>query len=150
MQRLQRLFLLAAALIPVHIAEQLMFGIDELYELRSQVGVFYSLSADADRVTVVLVGAVVTLVLLCFYAFMAGGTPRLIAATFFGFQFMYEFHHVAKTIARGEYFPGAVTSLGLVAVGAAVVATAWREFAATRNSPGVASVVGGRGRTRLA
>jgi hypothetical protein len=50
---------------------------------------------------------------------------------------MYEFHHVAKTIARGEYFPGAVTSLALVAVGAMVVVTAWREFTSTRSSSGI-------------
>ena len=140
MTRLHNVFWLAVAVLPLHGAEQLLFGIDELYELRSQLAPFYSLSDNADRVTVVLVFAAVMAMLTSIAALLTGGKARLAAATFLGLQLMYEFHHVTKTIARSAYFPGAVTSLALVAVGIMLIVTAWREFASTRNSSGVAYV----------
>ena len=138
MKRVQRLFLLAIILMPFHLVEQLLFGIDELYELRSQLAPYYGLFADPDPATVILTFAGVTAVLFFCYGFMAGGIPRLIAASFFGLEFMYELHHIAKTIARGAYFPGAVSAVALATVGALILVSAWREFASTRNSSGVA------------
>jgi hypothetical protein len=137
MTRLHNVFWFAVAVLPLHGAEQLLFGIDELYELRSQLAPFYTLSDDADRVTVVLVFAAVIAMFSTMAALLTGGKARLVAATFLGLQLMYEFHHVTKTIARGEYFPGAVTSLALVAAGMLLIVTAWREFSSTRISSGV-------------
>src|SRR5262245_21477557 len=118
MTNIPKLFLWAIALIPVHIVEQLLFGIDELYELRAQAWALVSWLPDPDYGIVVLVGATVTLVLSLCYGFMVGGLPRLIASAIFGFQFMVESHHIVKTIVHFEYFPGAVTAIAIVAVGA--------------------------------
>jgi hypothetical protein len=108
--------------------EQLLFGLDELYELQAMVGSVMTWFSDADRAAVVLVFAVVTAVLLLCYGFMTGGVPRLVAASFFGLEFMVEGHHIVKTIVRGTYFPGAVTAIAFVAIGAMILAAARREF----------------------
>ena len=73
-----------------------------------------------------MVGAVVTLVLALCYGFMIGGIPRLIAAGFFGAQFMVESHHIVKTIIQGVYFPGAVTAIALVAIGVMILVRVWK------------------------
>jgi hypothetical protein len=115
-------------MIPLHIAEQLVFGIDELYELRTMAWDMVSWLPDPDYGIVVQVGIVTTLVLAPRWGFMVGGKPRLIASGFFGLQFMVESHHIAKTILNGEYVPGAVTATVIVGLGAMIVLSVWREF----------------------
>ena len=132
MKRTQQLFLLASVMVPLHIVEQLLFGIDELYELQTMLSTAVNRFDDPDRATVVLVGLVVTMVLFFGYGFMAGGVPRLIAVAFFGLEFRVESHHIVKTIARGAYLPGAVTAAALAGIGALILASGWREFHATR------------------
>jgi hypothetical protein len=126
--KLPHLFLLAIVVLQLHMVEQLAFGLDELYELQAMVGTVVALFSDADRAAVVLVFGVVTVVLLLCYGFTTGGVPRLIAASFFGLEFMVESHHIVKTIVRGAYFPGAVTAIAFVVLGALILATARREF----------------------
>jgi uncharacterized protein with HXXEE motif len=126
--RLPQLFLIAIVLLQLHMVEQLLFGYDELYELQAMVGTAVTWFPDADQAAVVLVFAVVTAVLFLSYGFMSGGVPRLIAASFFGVEFMVEGHHIVKTIVRGAYFPGAVTAIAFVALGALILASARREF----------------------
>ena len=128
MTNVPRLFLFTTAMIPLHIVEQLVFGIDELYELRSMAWDMVSWLPDPDYGIVVQVGVVTTLVLGLCWAFMVGGVPRLIASGFFGLQFMVESHHIIKTIVSGNYFPGAVTATVIVGLGAMIVASVWREF----------------------
>jgi len=130
MNSVPRLFLLVIFMIPLHIIEQLAFGIDELYELRAMAWDMVSFLPDPDYGIVVQVGLVTTLVLALCWAFMVGGMPRLIASGFFGFQFMVESHHIVKTILHGEYFPGAVTATVIVSLGAMIVASVWRELKA--------------------
>src|SRR5690242_1973703 len=132
MNNVPRLFLLTTAMIPLHIAEQLLFGIDELYELRTMAWDMVSWLPDPDYGIVVQVGVVTTLVLSLCWAFMVGGTARLIASGFFGLQFMVEGHHIAKTILHAEYFPGAVTATVIVGLGAMIVMSVWREFSVGR------------------
>jgi len=125
---LGQLLLVAIALLPFHMVEQLLFGLDELYELQAMAGGVVNSFSDPDRATVVLVFSVVMAVLFFCYGFMTGGIPRLIAAGFFGIEFMFEGHHIVKTLVRGTYFPGAVTAIAFVVLGALVLASAWREF----------------------
>jgi hypothetical protein len=141
MKSVKDLFLVAVLLVPLHVVEQLMFGLDELYELRSLAGAAANAFGDPDFGAVVLVGAVTTLVLFFCYGFMAGGAPRLIAAGFFGLEFMGESHHLIKTVIRGEYFPGAVTAIALVVLGAFVLRRAWLEFHQAAPAPAEGAAV---------
>ena len=63
---------------PIHIAEQLMFGLDTLYELRAMMAGYYSHFENADVATVLLVIFVVTLVQSLLLAVLAGGRWRLL------------------------------------------------------------------------
>jgi hypothetical protein len=128
MRSVRDLFPVAILLMVLHLVEQLLFGIDELYELRGLTFALVDAFGDPDRGIVVLVFAVTIMVLFFCYGFMAGGLPRLIAGGFFGLEFMGESHHLIKTIVRGAYFPGAVTAVAIAVVGALVLRAAWREY----------------------
>lgn len=134
MNNVPRLFLATTCMIPLHIVEQLMFGIDELYELRTMAWDMVSWLPDPDYGIVVQVGVATTLVLALCWAFMVGGRARLIASGIFGLQFMVESHHILKTIISGVYFPGAVTATVIVGLGAMIVMSVWREFKGDRHT----------------
>src|SRR5262245_489769 len=127
MTSVPRLFLFVIFMIPLHIIEQLVFGIDELYELRTMAWDMVSWLPDPDYGIVVQGGVSTAFGLARWWAFMGGRIPRLIASGFFCFQFMVESHHVVKTILHGAYFPGAVTATVIVGLGAMIVANVWRE-----------------------
>jgi hypothetical protein len=86
MDRIKTLFLLFICVGPIHIAEQLVLGIDELYAIQSTVGVYYAWfpPAYADHATVILIVFGLTTVLLLVYAQLLGGTAQLIVIGLFG------------------------------------------------------------------
>ena len=125
MQRLHKLFGWAIVLLWVHMAEQLMFGLDELYELQTAYAGFASLFSSADLAAVVGVTIVTSMVFIFCYGLMLGGRAALAVFTYFGLEFMFELHHVVKTILHGEYFPGAVSAIALGTLGYLVLKQVW-------------------------
>jgi hypothetical protein len=115
-------------ILVLHGIEQLLFGLDELYELQGQVGMVLGLFGDRDTGIVVLVFAVVLLVQAFVYAFLLGGRWRLLAPAFFGVAALGESHHIIKTMARLHYFPGALTAIAYVTVGILLLRAIVREF----------------------
>src|SRR5262245_2313478 len=85
-------------ILPLHGVEQLLFGLDELYELQGQMGAVLDLFPDRDAGIVVLVFTVVTLVQFFVWAALGGGRLRLIGPIFFGISAIVESHHVIKTV----------------------------------------------------
>jgi len=66
-------------MLPLHMGEQLVFGVDELYKLKRMLGVYYTLFPEPDYGTVVLVTVVGSLVNLLAFAILCGngrGVPR--------------------------------------------------------------------------
>jgi hypothetical protein len=137
----QRLLLSAVVVLVFHGIEQLLFGLSELYELQRMIAPFYTLSADADRVTVVLVFAVTMLVILLCSGLVSPGLPRRIALSFFGLEFIGESHHLIKTLVHGAYFPGAVSALALVVLGVLVLRSAWQGFGRAPVAPPLTSTM---------
>jgi hypothetical protein len=121
-------------ILVLHGVEQLLFGLDELYELEGQVGFVLGLFPDRDAGIVVLVFAVVLLVQTFVYGLLSGGALRLLGPGFIGLAALGESHHVIKTILRAEYFPGAVTAVPYVIVGALVLRAVARELSAGRGT----------------
>ena len=115
-------------ILVLHGIEQLLFGLDELYELQGQVGMVLGLFRDRDSGIVVLVFAVVLLVQLFVYGFLVGGRWRLLGPGFFAVAALGESHHFIKTIVRLQYFPGTVTAIAYVAVGVLLLRAVVREF----------------------
>jgi hypothetical protein len=112
----------------LHGVEQLLFGLDELYELQGQVGMVLGRFRNRDAGIVVLVFAVVLLIQAFVYTLLVGGRWRLLAPTFFAIAALGESHHIIKTIVRLDYFPGAVTAIAYVTIGFLLLRAIVREF----------------------
>lgn len=113
---------------PIHMSEQLLFGIDELYELKRFAAAFYGLFRNPDYASVVLVIFSFTIVNLIVYGLLVGGRWRRIALGVFAMVGLGEVHHVVKTVLHGSYFPGAVTSIPFVIFGALLFRSLISEF----------------------
>jgi hypothetical protein len=113
---------------PIHMAEQLMFGLDTLHELRAIMASYYSHFSNADVGTVILVIAVVTLVQSLLLAVLAGGRGRLSVAGLFGVMGVGESHHFVQTVMYGGYFPGVVTSIAYVWIGVMLLRAVIRDW----------------------
>jgi len=119
---------------PIHMCEQLLFGIDELYELKRFAATFYGLFRNPDYASVVLVTISFIIVNLIVYGLLVGGRWSQIALAVFAIVGLGEVHHVVKTILHGSYFPGAVTSVPFVVFGALLFRSLVSEFRATSGS----------------
>jgi hypothetical protein len=128
MNEIRRWFFWLPVVLALHGVEQLMTGLDELYELQGQVGFLLGLFPDRDSGIVVLVFAVVILIQLFVYGLLKGGRWALVAPAYFGLAALGESHHIIKTIVRAAYFPGAVTAIPYVVVGALLLRAVVREF----------------------
>ena len=126
--QLVRWFALLVLIGPIHIGEQLMFGLDTLYELQAMMAGYYSQFSNPDVGTVMLVIIVVTLVQSLLLAALAGGRWRLLVAGLFGILGVGEAHHIIQTFAQGKYFPGLVTSFAYVWIGVMVLRAVIREW----------------------
>jgi uncharacterized membrane protein YjjP (DUF1212 family) len=113
-----------------HGIEQLLFGLDELYELQGQLGAVLDLFRNRDAGIVVLVFAGVLLVQVFVYTGLVGGRWQLLAPAFFAVAALGESHHIIKTVFRIDYFPGAVTAIAYVTVGILLLRTVMLEFRA--------------------
>lgn len=101
----------------VHVVEQLLFGIDELDEMKRFSAVYHSLFSNPDYGTVVLVMIFVTIFLSLMYMMEVGGRGRVVAVSFLAAICLIEAHHIVKTILHASYFPGFVTAFPFVAIG---------------------------------
>ncbi len=118
-------------IVILHGVEQLLTGLDELYELRGQIGAVLSLFPDRDSGIVVLVFIVTTLVMLFVYTSFLTSRWRFLGPFFFGVASLGEIHHVVKTVVRLDYFPGAVSAIAYVTVGFLLLRAVIREVRRT-------------------
>ncbi|HTT24326.1 MAG TPA: amidohydrolase family protein [Candidatus Sulfotelmatobacter sp.] len=117
MQRSTRWFGWIALIAPLHMSEQLLFGIDELARLRRVLAVYYSWFQQPDYGTVVLVAVVGTLLLGLTYGILAGGLLKEISLSIWALLAVGEVHHIVETIAAGRYTPGTATAIPYVTFG---------------------------------
>jgi len=130
MNDVRRWFFWLPIILALHGVEQIIFGLDELYELQGQVGYLLGLFPDRDRGIVVLVFAVVILIQVFVYGLLKGGRFALLAPGYFAVAALGESHHIIKTILRAAYFPGSVTAIAYVVVGALLLRAVVRAFRA--------------------
>jgi hypothetical protein len=130
MNRIRTLFLLLIVIGPLHMAEQLLTGIEEFYSIRALAARYYGLfdPSAADHASVLLITLVWTAVSLLFYAVMSGGTARLVAVGLFGLFAVTEVHHIAEALMKGAYDPGVLTCVPYAVVGFQLTAAVAREF----------------------
>lgn len=131
MDRIRNLLLLLALVAPLHMVEQVAFGLVEA-RIRVGLGAYYSLFTNAERATVVLVTIVSAGGLLVAYALLAGRMPRLIATAAFGLLSVFESHHMVEAFFRATYDPGVVTAVPIVAVGVMLLLAIRAEYRRTQ------------------
>jgi hypothetical protein len=107
-----------ALIAPLHMGEQLLFGLDELAQVRSILAGYYGWFADADFATVTLVAVIGTLIYLLAYLIARGGTARRVALGVFGVTGVVEAHHWLDSALAGHYLPGSITAIPYVIFGA--------------------------------
>lgn len=134
MARIRQLCLLMALLGPLHMLEQLMFGIDELYTLRRGLVVYHSWFANPDQGTVLLVTIAMAALLFLSYGLVAGGSLRLASSAVFGLLGVSEVHHMAQAFVSASYNPGVVTAVPFVAVGVMLLVAVNAEYRRQRIS----------------
>ena len=138
MTRTRKAFLLLLLSGPIHMAEQMVFGIEEFHMIRRTVVIPYYSWFPADQadfasvLLITLVGAVLSLI---FYALMSGGVARTIALTAFALLGISEIHHVVEAMAKGGYDSGAVTSVAYCWSGWLLLSAVWAESRLARMSP---------------
>jgi len=134
MQRIQKLWLGLTIIGPLHMAEQLMFGIDEYYSIKDLMGGYYAWFApsDTDWATVVFITIVWTFISVLFYGLLRGGRALLAVMGLFAFFAMQEIHHVIEAIAKMAYDPGIITCIPYVYVGVLLAIALWHEFQSQR------------------
>jgi hypothetical protein len=112
----------------LHILEQFLFGVDELYDPKRLLAGYYRWFRDPELGTATLIGATVALVQLLIYAVLVRGKPRLFAVGFFAVYALTEGHHLVKAINKASYVPGAATAVLYVAIGFFLLRALFREF----------------------
>ena len=117
MPAIQRWFGILILIAALHMTEQLMTGLDELYMIRRVLSVFYGWFKNSDFATVLLVTIVVVFVLLLIYGVLLGGRPLLWVMTVFVVVSISEVHHIIESAVQRRYVPGTVTGVVWVAVG---------------------------------
>lgn len=117
---------------PIHMAEQLLFGLDELQELKALLARYYGRFPDPDIGTWWLVVISATVVQLLMYGLLAGGRWRLAAAGFLGVFAISELHHIIRSMAAGGYNPGVVTCFAFIAIGWMLLKCVRSEWGASR------------------
>jgi hypothetical protein len=129
----ERLLFCLMVIGPLHMAEQLFFGVEELELFKGPFVAYYAALASlgADRATVILITVVVTFFTLLCYAMLVGGKPRLAALAFFGLLGAGEGHHVLQAIAGGGYDSGLITGIPYCAAGVAMLAAVRRDYRRT-------------------
>lgn len=130
MNDIRRWFGWLIVVLVVHVGEQLMFGIDELEEFKQVGAVYYSWFSNYDYGSVVMVGLIVLVAQSFVFLALFGGKWRLLPVGFFGVSGIIESHHIVKTFLHGAYFPGAVTAIAFVTVGALLLRAVIREWRA--------------------
>ena len=135
MTRTRKAFLLLLLTGPIHMAEQMAFGIEEFHMIqRTVINPYYSLfpAARADWASVLLITMTGSILSLMFYALLAGGSARLLALAAFALMGIGEIHHVFEAIAKTAYDPGVITSLAYCWYGCSLLSAVWDQFRLSR------------------
>jgi hypothetical protein len=104
-------------MLPLHMGEQLLFGIGELTTLKHIIAGFLGLFHQPDYGIVVLVTAVATLVCGVTFGILLGGLAQEVSLSFWALVAIGEIHHLIETIGAGHYTPGTITAIPYVVFG---------------------------------
>ena len=131
MRDIKWLFGLLVIVGPLHMIEQMLFGIDELKEMKRLVAIYHGWFSNPDLGTVVLVTIAGAFCLLMMYGLIAGGRWQLAVVGFVGLASIGEIHHVARLFIFGHYNPGVVTCIPFATIGGLLLYQSYSRFRST-------------------
>lgn len=129
--KLASLFLWIVVVGAAHMAEQIVFGVEEYHMLRRLIGGWWDLFPDrfSDQASVLLITIVFTSMSLMIFAALVGNGAALAVVALFGVLGVQEAHHWVEAIEKEAYDPGLVTSFAYVWVGALILREVWSQVA---------------------
>src|SRR5215469_13904801 len=130
MQPSTRWFGWIALIAPLHMCEQLLFGIGELAALKRILAHYYLWFRQPDYGTVLLVTLFGSLMFALTFGILAGGLLKEIALSVWALIAIGEVHHIVESLSALRYTPGAATAIPYVTFGALLMAAIFREHRA--------------------
>ena len=112
-----RLYAWLKLLAVLHIVEQMIFGMEDLYELKHIVWIYESWFSNTTTAMAVLVAIVMSLAALGVRCIISGGFARFITMFVLGLPTIGELHHVIETVRARCYTSGTVTAVPSVICG---------------------------------
>ena len=117
MKRSTRWFGWIALTTVLHVTEQLVFGLDELQNLKHMISVWDGWFQNTDKATVVLVTVVAGLLYLAIFSILLGGRAKLFALVALNLTALGEAHHLIESAYAGRYTAGTVTAVPYIIFG---------------------------------
>ena len=127
MKNTTRWFGWTALMLPLHMSEQLLFGIGELAMIRRILAGYYQWFQQPDYGTVLLVTIVGTLVVSLTFGILVGGLLKEIALSVWALIAIGEIHHIIESLAALRYTPGTATAIPYVVFGVLLMLAIVRE-----------------------
>jgi hypothetical protein len=116
-----------ALMLPLHMSEQLLFGIGELAMIKHVLAAYYAWFQKPDYGTVILVAIVGTLVCALTFAILVGGIWKDISLEVWSMVAIGEAHHIIESVSAGHYTPGTATAIPYVVFGLLLLRAIIRE-----------------------
>jgi hypothetical protein len=101
----------------LHIAEQLIFGMQDLHQLQRMRAVYESCFANKNIALALLVTISAGLGIVAICCIVKGGFARFITMFVLGLPTIGEVHHLLDTLRAGRYTPGTVTAIPSILCG---------------------------------
>ena len=112
---------------PIHMGEQMLFGVGELAALKKILAGYLAWFHQPDYGIVLLVAAIGTLIFGLTFGILVGGLAKEISLGFWAAIAVGEIHHVIETIRAGHYTPGTITAIPYIVFGAMLIRAIARE-----------------------
>lgn len=112
-----RLYAWLKLLAVLHIVEQVIFGMQDLYESQHIISRYESWFPNTTTAMVVLVPIVMALAALGARCIISGGLARFITMFILGLPTIGELHHVIETVRGRCYTAGTVTAVPSIICG---------------------------------
>ena len=130
MQLSTRWFGWIVLIAPLHMSEQVLFGIGELATLKRILAIYYRWFQQPDYGTVLLVAIGATLVLGLTYGILAGGLLKEISLSVWALIAIGEIHHIIESVSAFRYTSGSVTAVPFVIFGVLLMRAVVKEHRA--------------------
>ena len=127
MQPSTRWFGWIALIAPLHMCEQLIFGIGELAALKRILAHYYVWFRQPDYGTVLLVALFGSLMFGLTYGILAGGLLKEISLSVWALFAIGEVHHIIESLSALRYTPGVATAIPYVTFGVLLKVAIFRE-----------------------